>query len=216
MRSAARAARRGASGPGTKVSARAARIPCCEAPPGASAGSMRAAETAARGENAAAAHGGGRRRRPPLRPDRFPVGWSVGRPWSEPSESHGSVGSVGRLSRSLEPLRRPWLAAQRPILAVAQRVVGLDERVELAGALVDDGGLRVAQVALDRELVRVAVRAVDLDRVERARDGVVRGVPFRERRLARVAEAAVLERSRPARRAAGRPRSRRPSSRSSA
>ncbi len=138
----------------------AARLPRCHA------GSMRAAETAAREGNAAAAHGGGRRRRPPLRPDRFPVGWSVGRPWSEPSESHGSVGSVGRLSRSLEPLRRPWLAAQRPILAIAQRVVGLDERVQLGRPLVDDGGLRIAQIALDGKLVRVAVGAVDLNGVE--------------------------------------------------
>src|SRR5213079_2357811 len=48
----------------------------------------------------------------------------------------------------------------RPIFAVAQRVVGLDEGVELARPLVDHRGLRVAEVTLDRELVAVAVRAV--------------------------------------------------------
>ena len=60
-------------------------------------------------------------------------------------------------------------------------------------ALVDDRGLRVAQVALDRVLVGVAVRAVDLDRVERALHRVVRAEPLGQARLARVAHAAVLE-----------------------
>ena len=95
--------------------------------------------------------------------------------------------------RALPALGRPRLAAERPVLAIAQRVVGLDQRVELARPLVDDRRLRVAQVALDRELVRVAVGAVDLDRVERALDGVLGGVPLGEARLARVAQALVLE-----------------------
>ena len=101
-------------------------------------------------------------------------------------------GRDGR-GQALEALGRERLAAQRPVLAVAERVVGLDERVELARALVDHRGLGVAQVALDRELVRVAVRAVDLDRVERAGDRVVGRVPLRERRLARVPDAVVLQ-----------------------
>ena len=80
----------------------------------------------------------------------------------------GASGSRRRRRRqSLEALRGERRAAQRPVLAVAEQVVGLDQRVQLAGALVDDRRLGVAQVALDRVLVRVAVRAVDLDRVER-------------------------------------------------
>ena len=82
---------------------------------------------------------------------------------------------------------------KRSVLAVAEGVVGLDERVELARPLVDDRRLRVAQVALDRELVRVAVGAVDLDRVERGLDRVLGGVPLGEAGLAGVAEALVLE-----------------------
>ena len=92
---------------------------------------------------------------------------------------------------------QPWAGhgsqRKRPVLAVAEGVVGLDERVELARPLVDDRRLRVAQVALDRELVRVAVGAVDLDGVERGLDGVLGGVPLGEARLARVPQALVLE-----------------------
>ena len=80
------------------------------------------------------------------------------------------------------------------------------QRVQLARALVDDRRLRVAQVALDRELVRVAVRAVDLDRVERRLDGVLGRVPLGEARLAGVAQALVLEPAGLPARAAGRSR----------
>ena len=90
---------------------------------------------------------------------------------------------------SLEALGGPRLAADRAVLAIAEGVVGLDERVQLARALVDHGRLRVAQVALDRELVAVAVRAVDLDRVERRLDRVLGRVPLGEARLAGVAGA---------------------------
>src|SRR6185503_3867790 len=93
----------------------------------------------------------------------------------------------------LPSLGRPGFAAQRPVLSIAERVVGLDQGVELARALVDDGGLRVAQVALDRELVGIAIRPVDLDRIERALDRVLRRVPLGKRRLAGVALALVLQ-----------------------
>ena len=117
---------------------------------------------------------------------------------------------------ALPALGRPRLAAERPVLAVAEGVVGLDERVELARALVDDGRLRVAQVALDRELVRVAVGAVDLDRVERGLDRVLGGVPLGEARLAGVAQALVLEPAGPPDEQPARSRCPRPSWRSSA
>ena len=87
-----------------------------------------------------------------------------------------------RLERdaALPTLGRPRLAAERPVLPVAEGIVGLDQRVQLARALVDHRGLRVAQVALDRELVGVAVRAVDLDGVEGSLDGVLGRVPLRQ------------------------------------
>src|SRR5881397_2664546 len=96
---------------------------------------------------------------------------------------HGAAMS-GR--RALPALGRPRLAAERAVLAVAHGVVGLDERVQLARSLVDDGRLGVAQVALDGELVRVAVGAMDLDRVKGALHRVLGRVPLRQRRLARV------------------------------
>ena len=81
---------------------------------------------------------------------------------------------------SSKPRRRERRAAEWLVLAVAEQVVGLDQRVQLAGALVDDRGLGVAQVARDGILVRVAVGAVDLDRVERGLDSVLGGEPFGE------------------------------------
>src|SRR4051794_11958715 len=128
--------------------------------------------------------------------DRDVIGFPPGRPsnsadataaYSTPPRANVAPSTV-----AAEPLGRPRLATERPVLAVAQRVVGLDEGMELARALVDDGRLRVPQIALHRELVAVAVRAVDLDRVEGRLDGVVRRVPLGERRLARVAQAVVL------------------------
>ena len=102
-----------------------------------------------------------------------------------------ACGGLG--GRPLPALGRPRLATDRAVLAIAQGIVGLDERVELARPFVDDRRLRVAQVALHRELVRVPVRAVDLDRVERALDRVLGGMPLGEARLARVAKTLVLQ-----------------------
>jgi len=42
--------------------------------------------------------------------------------------------------------------------------VGLHQRVDIAGSLVNDRGLAVAQVAFGRIVVRVAVGPMDLDR----------------------------------------------------
>ena len=58
-------------------------------------------------------------------------------------------------------------AAQWAVLAVAQQIVRLDQGVQLAGALVDHGRLAVAQIALHGVVVGVAVRAMDLDRIQR-------------------------------------------------
>src|SRR6266540_2833025 len=93
----------------------------------------------------------------------------------------------------LEALGWPGLAAQRTVLAVTERVVGLDEGMQLAGPLVDHRRFGVAQVALDGELVAVAVRAVDLDRVQGGLDRMLRGVPLGEAGLAGVAPAVVLQ-----------------------
>src|SRR4029077_854652 len=105
---------------------------------------------------------------------------------------------AGRAGRPpFEPLGGPRFTTDRAVLAVAQRVVGLDEGVELARALVDDPGLRVAQVALDGEFVAVSVRAVDLDRVQGGLDRVLGRVPLGQARLAGVARAVILEPARP-------------------
>ena len=77
-------------------------------------------------------------------------------------------------------------------MAVAEQVIGLHQGVDLRGSLVDDRALAVAQVTLDRVLVAVAIRAVDLDRVERALHGVVRAEPLGKAGFARAALAGVL------------------------
>src|SRR6185369_84115 len=120
------------------------------------------------------------------------------RPWGAEArlELGAPGGRRGGRRQSIEALGRQGLAAQWPVLAVAEGVVGLDERVQLGGALVDHGGLRVPEVALDGELIGIAVRAVDLDRVEGALHGVVGGVPLGEGGLAGVADAVVLEKAR--------------------
>ena len=75
--------------------------------------------------------------------------------------------------------------------------------MELARALVDDGRLGVAQVALDRELVAVAVGAVDLDGVEGALHGVLGGVPLGQATSRACCAGPGSSASRRARRAAG-------------
>src|SRR5439155_23441428 len=114
-------------------------------------------------------------------------GTGVGRPPC-PVKTSGFDGC--ELGEALSGQRR---AAQRSVFPVAQEVVGLDEGVELARALVDHGGFRVAHVALDRELVRITVGPVDLDRIERRLDGMVGGEPLRQARLTGVAQPLVLQ-----------------------
>src|SRR5207253_8009311 len=55
------------------------------------------------------------------------------------------------------------------------------EALDLARPLVDLGDLRVSVVALDRELLRVAVAAEDLDRLGRLTPGHLRGEQLRLR-----------------------------------
>src|SRR5262245_62158611 len=67
------------------------------------------------------------------------------------------------------------VAVQAP---VAERVLGLHQLVDLRRALVDDRGPRVAEVALEAVLGRVAVRTEDLDREMRCLEGGLRRVPL--------------------------------------
>src|SRR5579871_4399753 len=62
---------------------------------------------------------------------------------------------------------RREFASRRAIVAVAEQVVGLHDRVNLTRALVDDRAFAVAVETADGILVRVAVGAVDLDGVAR-------------------------------------------------
>src|ERR671915_119277 len=91
------------------------------------------------------------------------------------------------------PLPGGLRTPQGPIPPVSEDVVGLHQGVDLAGSLVDHRALGVAQVALDRVLVAVAVGAMDLDGVERALHRVIGAEPLGERRLASAPHAAVLE-----------------------
>ena len=97
-----------------------------------------------------------------VRGESVPIAWS---------EENGRCGDCGD-APARAGLHLPFVGglghAQRLVLPVAEQVIGLHEGVDLARALVDDRALGVAQVALDRVLVRVAVGAVDLDGVHRA------------------------------------------------
>src|SRR5262245_51241140 len=75
-------------------------------------------------------------------------------------EAAGLV-TVQRWTPGHEGAHLAGVAVQAP---VAERVLGLHQLVDLRRALVDDGGPRVAEVALEAILGRVAVRAEDLDR----------------------------------------------------
>src|SRR5438128_1778184 len=88
------------------------------------------------------------------------------------------------VGRQLDPARL--------VLPVAERVVGLHDLVDLAGALVDHGRLAVPVEAADGVLVRVAVAAVDLNGVGGGALALHRREPLGERGLARVAAAFVL------------------------
>src|SRR2546428_9661800 len=82
------------------------------------------------------------------------------------------------------------------VLARAQRIIRLQQRVDLAGALVNDGTLGVAKEALDGIFIGITVGTVDLYRVARSLLRRHRGVPLRERSLAGVAHPLVLHPSR--------------------
>src|SRR3954469_9367637 len=88
---------------------------------------------------------------------------------------------------------RGKFAAGRPIGAIAEEVVGLHDLVDLARAFVNDGAFAVAEEPAHWIFVRVAVRAVNLDRVARGALGGDRGEPLGEPGLARVALPLVLE-----------------------
>src|SRR5579871_6607336 len=69
---------------------------------------------------------------------------------------------------SLEPLYIRRQRASRGLVdAVAEHVIGLHQRVNLTCTLVNHRSLAVAIVAAHGIFVRVAVRAVNLDRVAR-------------------------------------------------
>src|ERR671927_2030609 len=67
-----------------------------------------------------------------------------------------------------------------------------DDALDLARPLVDLGDLRVPVVALDRELLRVAVAAEDLDRLRRLPPRRLRGEKLRLRAQLRVRLAVLL------------------------
>jgi hypothetical protein len=69
-------------------------------------------------------------------------------------------------------LDRWQIAPPRLICSQSQSIIGLEELMDLARPLIDHCTLAVAVEAADRVLVRVAVRAVNLDRVAR---GTLRG-----------------------------------------
>src|SRR4051794_5777317 len=75
----------------------------------------------------------------------------------------------------------------------AQQRAGDDEPLDLAGALVDLGDLGVAVVALDRELLGVAVAAEDLDRLAGDLAGRLGGEQLGLRALDGVRLAGLLE-----------------------
>src|SRR6266516_6855531 len=77
--------------------------------------------------------------------------------------------------------------------SVSQKMPGDDQPLDLGGALVDRGDLRVAEVALDGRLAHVAVAAVDLDRLGRHPHRGLGGEQFGHRGLLAMGLAGVLE-----------------------
>src|SRR3712207_8673980 len=67
-------------------------------------------------------------------------------------------------------IRRPPRSTLFPYTTLFRSVFGLDHLVDLAGALVDHGGAAVAQVALHRVRVAVALGAEDLQGVVRSEE----------------------------------------------
>src|SRR6266851_3465752 len=100
---------------------------------------------------------------------RIAFGSGRSRPWVSPSadrrRSTAAIRFVGR-KRLLD-----WT-----VLAVAERVFALQDRMDLARAFIDDRGARVTQEPFDRVLGRIPVSAVHLDGVVGGVEGRVRGV----------------------------------------
>src|SRR5215217_2713815 len=96
-----------------------------------------------------------------------------------------------------------WRRASRSVGGVAEECPGDHEPLDLARALVDLRDLRVAVVALGRQLLRVAVAAEDLDRLAGlpARDGARE--ELRLRALDGVGMAGLLQARGPPRQRAG-------------
>src|SRR5215212_7943868 len=89
---------------------------------------------------------------------------------------------------------RGWLwTAEWLVLPVAKRVIRLQDGVDLPRALVDHRAPCVPPEALNRVLVGVAIRPVDLDSVVRRFQRGITAVPLHQRCLARVADAPVLQ-----------------------
>src|SRR6476646_6606714 len=118
--------------------------------------------------------------------------------WSSPgppcSSSSGWPLPTSTICRETPSSSSTWRARASAIqLPVPERVLGLHHLVDLGGALVDDGSPRVAEVALDRVLGRIAVGAVHLDRLVGGVECALGGVPLGQRGLARVALTLVLQ-----------------------
>ena len=77
------------------------------------------------------------------------------------------------------PLRRHVI--QFLVLAVAENIIRLHERMDFARAFVNDRGFRVPQEAGNRIFVRIAVSAVDLNRIIRRFIGKITSLPFCQR-----------------------------------
>src|SRR3954470_23108967 len=88
---------------------------------------------------------------------------------------------------------RRQFAPRRPILAVAEDIIGLHDLVNLAGALVDDRSLAIAVEPSDGVLVRVPVGAVHLHGIAGRPLRCHRGEPLRKAGFARVAAPVVLQ-----------------------
>src|SRR6195256_6382702 len=80
----------------------------------------------------------------------------------------------------------------RFVFAIAQGVLALENRVDLAGSLVNDRRAGVAQKTLGGIFSGVSVRAMHLDRVVRGVEGSIGGGLLCDRHVARMSRARVL------------------------
>src|SRR5207245_1854254 len=115
---------------------------------------------------------------------------------STPKEGRSRDGSVGTPTYGRPPPSIGFIRGERlldgSILAVAERVLALQDRVDLARALIDDGRASVPQKTLDGILGRVAVGAMDLDGVVGRVEGGVGGGLLGGRHVTRVSQTLVL------------------------